>query len=124
MIRGKAQTIQFFVQDLANGGGKTGDNSNLTLRIIADGTASAPTNSSSEIDSTNAKGWYKVTITAGENSGAIMSLSVQSSTTDVACPGVSWTNTANVEAIDEQDATATAAVDFDDLAALLTYTDD
>ena len=124
MIKGKAHTVSFFVQDLANGGGKTGDGANLTLRIIADGIASAPTNGVSEIDATNAKGWYKVTITAGENSGAIMSLSVQSSTTDVACPGVSWTNTANVEAIDEQDATATAAVDFDDLAAILNDTDD
>ena len=55
---GKEQTVCYLAVDTATGLGKTGDVANHTLRWVKDGTASAPTNSASEVDSTNCPGVY------------------------------------------------------------------
>ena len=81
--RNVAMTITFVAWDTGNNVGKTGDNGNLTLRWIKDGSASAPTNSSSEVDSTNVPGVYKITLTATETDCNIGTLAGKSSTSDI-----------------------------------------
>jgi len=81
--RNVAMTITFVAWDTSNNVGKTGDNGNLTLRWIKDGSASAPTNSSSEVDSTNVPGVYKITLTATETDCNIGTLAGKSSTSDI-----------------------------------------
>lgn len=81
--RNVAMTITFVAWDTGNNVGKTGDNGNLTLRWIKDGSASAPTNSSSEVDSTNVPGVYKITLTATETDCNIGTLAGKSSTADI-----------------------------------------
>lgn len=63
--------------------GKTGDVGNHTLRWVKDGTSSAPTNSPSEIDSTNLPGLYKITLTSTETNCNIGVLGGKSSTANV-----------------------------------------
>ncbi len=63
--------------------GKSGDVANHTLRWIKDGTSSAPTNSPSEIDATNAPGAYKLTLTTGECTCQVGTLVGKSSTANV-----------------------------------------
>lgn len=72
--RGQSIVITYVAWDTSSNIGKTGDVANHTLRWIKDGTASAPTNSPSEIDATNSPGVYKITLTAAEctcNSGTL-----------------------------------------------------
>lgn len=64
--RGQSIVVTYVAWDTVNNVGKTGDVANHTLRWIKDGTASAPTNSPSEIDATNAPGVYKLTLTTAE----------------------------------------------------------
>jgi hypothetical protein len=63
---GLSITLEYTAWDTTNQCGKTGDASNHTLRWIKDGSAAAPTNSPSEVDSTNCPGTYKLTLTATE----------------------------------------------------------
>ena len=81
--RNVSMTVTFVAWDTSNNVGKTGDNANLTLRWIKDGTASAPTNSSSEVDSTNVPGVYKITLTATETDCNIGTLAGKSSTANI-----------------------------------------
>tara|TARA_Y100001938_G_C8056770_1_gene414849 strand:+ start:477 stop:1613 length:1137 start_codon:yes stop_codon:yes gene_type:complete len=81
--RNVAMTITFVAWDTGNNVGKTGDNGNITLRWIKDGTASAPTNSSSEVDSANVPGVYKITLTATETDCNIGTLAGKSTTADI-----------------------------------------
>ena len=81
--RNVSMTVTFVAWDTGNNVGKTGDNGNLTLRWIKDGSASAPTNSSSEVDSTNVPGVYKITLTATETDCNIGTLAGKSSTSDI-----------------------------------------
>lgn len=72
--RGQTITIAFVAWDTVANAGKTADSANFTLRWVKDGTSSAPTNAASEVDSTNAPGVYKLTLTATEctcNSGVL-----------------------------------------------------
>lgn len=62
---------------------KSGDVFNHTLRWIKDGTSSAPTNSPSEVDATNAPGVYKITLTGTETTCDIGTLAGKSSTANV-----------------------------------------
>ena len=64
--RAQSLTVSYVAWDTVNNIGKTGDVANHTLRWIKDGTSSAPTNSASEVDSTNAPGIYKITLTTAE----------------------------------------------------------
>lgn len=81
--RAQSVTITFFAWDTATGKGKTGDNANFTLRWIKDGTASAPTNASSEVDATNLPGLYKITMTATEATCDVGILHGKSSTAGI-----------------------------------------
>lgn len=65
-VKNQAITIQFSVVDASTGLGKTGDAANLTIKLIQDGVAAAPTNAPVEVDATNAPGTYKIALTAAE----------------------------------------------------------
>jgi len=81
--RGQSVTISYVAWDTANNAGKTGDSANHTLRWVKDGTSAAPTNSASEVDSTNAPGVYKITLTASECTCDVGVLCGKSATTGV-----------------------------------------
>jgi hypothetical protein len=66
---------------------KTGDVANHTLRWVKDGTSSAPANAASEVDSTNAKGIYKITMTSTETDCLMGTLAGVSSTANIAIFG-------------------------------------
>lgn len=80
---GQSVTIQYVAWDNSASSGKTGDSANHTLRWVKDGTSSATTNSPSEIDSTNAPGVYKITMTATEAQCQVGTLAGKSSTANV-----------------------------------------
>lgn len=82
-IRGQGVTLAYVAWDTAANAGKTGDVANHTLRWIKDGTSSAPTNSSAEVDGTNAPGLYKVALTNAECTCDFGTLAGKSSTSGV-----------------------------------------
>jgi hypothetical protein len=82
-IYGSGFTVHYVAWDNANSVGKTGDSANHTLRWIKSGTSAAPSNAASEVDSTNAPGVYKVTLTAAECQTLFGTLCGKSSTADV-----------------------------------------
>jgi len=94
-----AITVTYLAWDTANSVGKTGDNANHTIRIVADGTEGTPAASPAEVDSTNLKGVYKIVIAADENTGALMTLGGISATADVIIQPITWTNESNVAQI-------------------------
>ena len=99
-VSGVALTaVHFFVTDAD--GGVTGDDSNITLKVVKDGTAGAVAGSISEVDATNAPGMYSVPLTALENTGSMISLVGKSSTAATTVNPVSWTNISNVAAISD-----------------------
>lgn len=72
--KGQSIVVTYVAWDTVNNVGKTGDVANHTLRWIKDGTSSAPTNTATEVDVTNAPGIYKITLTTDEctcNSGTL-----------------------------------------------------
>jgi len=77
---GVSITLEFMVWNFDSHVGQTGDAGNLTLRWVKDGTSSAPTNSPSEVDATNAPGLYKLVLTAAECQCKIGTLAGKSST--------------------------------------------
>lgn len=81
--RAQSITVTYVAWDTVNNVGKTGDVANHTLRYVKDGTSSAPTNSATEVDSTNAPGLYKLTLTGTEATCDIGVLAGKSSTTGV-----------------------------------------
>ena len=81
--RSVEMTVSFLAWDTAANAAKTGDSGNFTTRWIKDGTASAPTNSVSEVDATNAPGVYKLTLTSTETDANIGTLAGKSSTASV-----------------------------------------
>lgn len=104
-----AVTVQYVAWDTSANAGKTGDVANHTLRIISDGTASAPAASPAEIDATNCPGVYKIIIAAGENDGNFMTLAGASSTANISLIPISWTNKVNVTQVGGSAAAATIA---------------
>lgn len=65
--KGTPITLPFAVRDVANNQPKVGETpGTLTLRWVKDGVSAAPTNAPAEIDAANAKGQYKVVLTAAE----------------------------------------------------------
>ena len=113
-IKDKGLTVMVFAEDVANGGGKTGDSANITLRKVSDGTDGAIAGSVSEVSATNHPGLYSVTLTGGENNGDMMYVGGKSSSTDVVVTGCQWTNEVNVSAINEDEQSATDLKDFAD----------
>lgn len=81
--RAQSITVCYVAWDTVNNIGKTGDVANHTLRWIKDGTSSAPTNSASEVDATNAPGIYKITLTAAECTCDYGTLAGKSSTANI-----------------------------------------
>jgi len=82
--RGQTITITYAAIDTATNLGKTGDVGNHTLKWIKDGTAATPTNSASEVDSTNCPGVYKLTLTGTECTCDSGTLAGKSSTSGIA----------------------------------------
>lgn len=80
---GTSVTLTYMAWDTVNNVGKTGDVANHTLRWIKDGTSTVPTNTSTEIDATNAPGAYKLTLTGGEGACQVGTLVGKSSTANV-----------------------------------------
>jgi hypothetical protein len=64
--RALQQVLTYLAWDTSALAYKTGDSANHTLSWVKDGTRAAPTNAAAEVDSTNAPGVYKVTMTATE----------------------------------------------------------
>ena len=91
--------VCFWAEDVANGGGKTGDSGNFTLRLVSDGTVATPSGSVAEVDATNLPGLYKLLITLGENDGSNMILVGKRSTSDIVIRPVQWTNVVNPTAL-------------------------
>jgi hypothetical protein len=61
------QYIFIFARDVISDAPKTGDNANLTINITGDnGALAASSNSTTELDATNAPGIYKLALTQGE----------------------------------------------------------
>jgi hypothetical protein len=64
--RALSQVVCYMAYNSSTGAYTTGDSANHTLSWVKDGSRSAPTNAASEVDSANAPGLYKVTLTATE----------------------------------------------------------
>ena len=84
---GQTVTLEYWAWDASANTFKTGDVANHTLRWVKDGTSAAPANSPSEIDSTNAPGVYKLTLTASEASCQVGTLCGKSATANVVILG-------------------------------------
>lgn len=82
-IKNQALVVVFQVWDTSTDSPKTGDNNNLTLRLVQDGSIVTPTNSSSEISSTYLPGLYKITLTASEMNYSSITLGGKSTTLNV-----------------------------------------
>ncbi len=72
--------------------GQIGDAANHTLRLIAGDSESTPSGTPVEVDAVNLPGMYRITITAAENLGSIMTLGGISSSANVTITPVSWAN--------------------------------
>lgn len=81
--RGQSVTVAYIAWDTSANDGKTGDVLNHTLRVVKDGTSAAPTNSPAEVDSVNAPGVYKITLTATECTADCVVVCGKSSTPSV-----------------------------------------
>ncbi|GIV22131.1 MAG: hypothetical protein KatS3mg023_3882 [Armatimonadota bacterium] len=85
VIRGQQYVLHFYAYN-SDGTPKTGDASNITVRISKDGGAlTATTNTPAEVDATNAPGVYRITLTATEMDANSILVAPKSSTTGVQC---------------------------------------
>ena len=96
-VRAQALTMHYFATD--SDGPKTGDVGNHALRIIEDGVVGTIAASPAEIDATNAPGMYKVVISAAESTADVVPLCGKSSSSGVTISQSSWSNIANVGAV-------------------------
>lgn len=76
-------TIVYMAYNTSTGAYVIGDVSNHTIKLVKDGTEASPTNNPSEVDSTNAPGAYKLTLTAGETQYGAVWCGGKSSTPNV-----------------------------------------
>jgi len=84
VYRGQGGVVYYVAWDTAANDWKTGDAGNHSLRLVKDGGSPASlTNSPAEVDSTNMRGHYKVTLTATESQANTIGLGGVSSTSDV-----------------------------------------
>ena len=101
-IKGVALTVTYTAWDTAGNIGKTGDAANHTLRLIRDGTVSAPTNAPAEADAVNVPGEYTLALTAAEMTCGFLGLAGTSSTTGVRIVPVKVvTEQGSLQAIDD-----------------------
>ena len=96
-VRAQALTMHYFATDAD--GPKTGDVGNHTLKVVEDGVVGAVAASPAEVDATNAPGIYSVAISAAENTADVVTLCGKSSTSGVTISPSTWTNVANVAAV-------------------------
>jgi hypothetical protein len=80
-----SQKIGVFAYDSSDGSAKTGDAGNITAYISLDFAAPAQTNdvNPTELDATNAPGWYVFDLTQGETNAEVIILAAQSATADI-----------------------------------------
>lgn len=83
------QFIELFAYNASTGAPATGDGANLSVRASRDGgTFSALTDSTAtEIDATNAPGWYRWDVTQAESNGDVIFFGGRSSTANVVLVG-------------------------------------
>jgi len=94
-IKNTVVTITLLVWDFGNNCGKTGQEANITLRAVGDLTAFTPSIPAiDEIDATNRKGEYWVTLTAGENNYDVVSVGgiLTAAVTDCEIIPTRWVN--------------------------------
>jgi hypothetical protein len=82
-LKNQAITICYTAWNTSTNLGQTGDAANHTLKLVQDGTEGPPTNSPSEVDSTNLKGLYKITLAAADMNYNCVVLGGASSTANV-----------------------------------------
>lgn len=90
MFKNMASKLIVFCWDVTTGLPKTGDAANLTAyRSLDFGTVTVLADTSAtEIDSTNAKGYYLFDLAQGETNGDVNLYTCKSSTSNIACVGV------------------------------------
>jgi hypothetical protein len=90
--RGQSITLYYYAWNVVDSIPETGDVGNHTLRLVKDGGSGAPpSNSPTEIDSTNLKGWYQVTLLSAETTANSILLGGVSSTSGVVLCGTEVT---------------------------------
>lgn len=86
-----SQSIALFAFDTTTGAPKTGDSANMVFYITKDwGSVTAISSNSgvpTEMDSTNAKGWYKIAVSQTETNADQVVLSGKSSTSNISLVG-------------------------------------
>lgn len=84
-----SQKVALFAFDTTTGAAKTGDSANITPYVSKDyGTVTAlGTATATEMDATNAKGWYSFVLTQGETNANALLFSAKSSTSNISIVG-------------------------------------
>lgn len=84
-----SQKIALFAFDTTTGTPKTGDGANITPYVSKDyGSVTVlGTTTATEMDSTNAKGWYSFVMTQGETNGDALLFTAKSSTSNISLVG-------------------------------------
>jgi hypothetical protein len=84
-----SQKVALFAFDTTTGAPKTGDGANITPYVSKDyGTVTAlGTATATEMDSTNAKGWYSFVLTQGETNADALLFTAKSTTSNVSIVG-------------------------------------
>lgn len=111
---GSAITPAFSAWDTGANAPKTGDAANLTVKLIRDGAEVTPAGAISEVGG----GEYKVALTAGENTGTMMSLRGSSSTANVVIETLRWINDTETGSGDTAVTDANNGTDGNDLRYL------
>ena len=132
-IKNTAITVTILIWDFGNNCGKTGQEANITLKAIGDLTGFTPSLPAiDEVDATNRKGEYLVTLTAGENNydvvsvGGILTVAV----TDCEIIPTRWVNdqidftTTQKASINTETDTALSDINLDHLAKTPTLAED
>jgi len=85
-----SQKVALFAFDATTGLPKTGDGANITPYVSKDyGTVTAlGTATATEMDSTNAKGWYSFVLTQAETNGDMLLFTAKSSTANISVVGL------------------------------------
>ncbi len=89
MFRNVATKIALFAFDTTSGAAKTGDAANITPYVSKDyGTVTVlGTTTATEMDATNAKGWYLFTVAQAESNGDALLFTGESTTANVSIVG-------------------------------------
>lgn len=107
-VKNAVITVCYYASD--SSGGKITDAANHTLFVILDGTKTSLSGGSASsiasVSDTDCPGLYKVTLTTDENNASVVTLHGKSSTSGVVISPVTWTNDANIQAINEDTSAA------------------